>query len=364
MDIKTIILIWLIGLVLFVFYCVFRLKYLKEKYAPINPSTSSTTPNVFDYISKQQLISNITDLPGCELMKDDDFGVNAMGYPDCKTAFGDYMEKGYDFNGIYDGKKSLAEVCPATVRSEPYLKCVKQLMDMKIGNNQIMDAINGDMSTTINNRINDRLNSLNEIRSAMVPFVYSKDNTDFIVDMAMQGQLPQSHNDKLPMVDEYYKKRYEDLVEMFQVDLSAINVDAVIESTFFGRYRAIKGQYILLDNVNIVISYKTDKTEDNPSPEIDLVLSDDENIISYNVVSIKNYKQLANAVKINLAEKKVLKEGKKGKEMSNLIKILGMGSPSQLILTQEEYKTADDKKKVSYKLVNDNLDTILILEKL
>ena len=41
-----------------------------------------------------------------------------------------------------------------------------------------------------------------------------------------------------------------------------------------------------------------------------------------------------------------------------------MGSPSQLIITVEAKDLGNDKIIKTYKIVNDNLDTILILEKL
>lgn len=364
MDIKTIILIWLIGLVLFIFYCVFRLKYIKEKYDTITAIPTFTTQNILNYLDKQKAINNIIDLPGCELVYDDNIAVNRLGYSNCQDAFSDYLSKGYDFNNKYGQDKSLADICPVSTKSDKYMTCLQNLLNNKTDNNGIMDGVTTDMTNSINKRLNDRLGSLNEIRSSLVPFVYQKDNVDFVVDMALKNQLPQSQNDKLPMVDKYYKGRYEDLVEKFQTDISAINVDAMIEQVFFGRYRAIKGQYKLFDDINIVIQYATPKTDDNPTPEIDLIVSNDDTIISFAVNSIKYYQELSNTIKINLSNKKIMKQGNNTANIDKILNILGLGSPSQLLLSYEIFNTADNKKKLSFKLVNDNLDTILILERL
>jgi hypothetical protein len=44
--------------------------------------------------------------------------------------------------------------------------------------------------------------------------------------------------------------------------------------------------------------------------------------------------------------------------------MLGINSPSTLIMVFEEYTSTENIKHKSFKLVNDNLDTILVLEKL
>ena len=52
-DKKHIILFWILGLILFTFYCIFRIKHIREKYDDITLATEPKT--IIDYINTIQL---------------------------------------------------------------------------------------------------------------------------------------------------------------------------------------------------------------------------------------------------------------------------------------------------------------------
>ena len=77
-DNKHIILVWIIGLILFTFYCIFRISYIREKYDDI---TITTKPNtIIDYINTIQNQNELTDMPGCSNIVDDNIKVQELGY--------------------------------------------------------------------------------------------------------------------------------------------------------------------------------------------------------------------------------------------------------------------------------------------
>ena len=77
------ILFWIIALILFTFYCIFRLKYITEKYydIPVSSVPLTTVPkDIISYINNIQLKNKITDTPDCEGVYDDNYKVGDLGY--------------------------------------------------------------------------------------------------------------------------------------------------------------------------------------------------------------------------------------------------------------------------------------------
>ena len=68
-DKKHIILFWILGLILFTFYCIFRIKYIREKYDDITSDDEQNT--IISNINRIQNHNNITDMPGCSNVYDD-----------------------------------------------------------------------------------------------------------------------------------------------------------------------------------------------------------------------------------------------------------------------------------------------------
>ena len=88
--------------------------------------------------------------------------------------------------------------------------------------------------------------------------------------------------------------------------------------------------------------------------------------IIYNIVTIDNYKSLPNAIKIVISSSNIISntnDSGNSKTILQLLSTLGITPPTQLIMTYEEYKSTEGVLHKTYKLVNDNLDTIVILKK-
>ena len=138
---KYVILFWIIILVLFTFYCIIRMKYLREKYdnTPILTPIPTNTANIINYINNIQKQKKITDLDNpleCKNLYDDNIRVQSMGYNNCESAYADYLAKGFDVNNSYGQPKSLAEVCPISTKSSLYAQCLTSLL------NKFTDNIN------------------------------------------------------------------------------------------------------------------------------------------------------------------------------------------------------------------------------
>ena len=405
-SIKTnyIILIWIIILILFTFFCVFRLGYMREKYYDVSQYLQKTTqPNIISYINNIQSKTDITDMPGCTDMYDDNFTVQSLGYNDCQAAYSDYLAKNLDTTNKYGLPQSLIEICPVSSKSEKYSQCLQSLMSTFTDNANILDTITSDMNTSINKRVVDRNTAITGIETAINPFIYSKSQADFNNNMKMNGQFAKYKDDTLGLVNSYYQNRYKSGKEGFAnvlstvpasssstpsqtlSNLSTLVLDSQLIDNFFGVYQAVKGQFISLDNLKISLGYDT-SNQSNPNslntitinnitevipPEIVLTIDNGNLIINYTVNNLENYNALSNAIKLNLTEKNIIADTsqfqyqqEKSIIVQQLLTILGINVPARIIMTYEDFTSTENIKHRSYKLVNDNLDTILVLEKI
>ena len=95
-DKKHIILFWILGLILFTFYYIFRIKHIREKYDDISISTKPQT--IIAHINNIQEHNKLTDMPGCGNVYDDNIKVQEIGYNDCQSAYVDYLHKNLNIN--------------------------------------------------------------------------------------------------------------------------------------------------------------------------------------------------------------------------------------------------------------------------
>ena len=72
---------------------------------------------------------------------------------------------------------------------------------------------------------------------------------------------------------------------------------------------------------------------------------------------------MKNAIKIILGEKTILVQNDSNNVIEPLLTILGLNENSSLILVFDPYTSTENKSHNTYRLVNDNLDTILTLVK-
>jgi len=393
-NIKTnyIILFWIIALILFTFYCIFRLSYLKEKYDnTISPiitmnSTLPNTNNIISYINNIQSKHKITDVPGCENVFDDNIAVQSLGYNNCQSGYSDYLSKNLDINKKYGQPKSLSDMCPVSSKSEEYSRCLQKLMHKFSDNANILDNITSDMTSSINKRLQDRSNSLNEIQLSMNSLIYNKEQNNFRTNMLVNGDVAKYPDEVIGLVNKYYKNRYQEGagIEKFSANISTYIVDPKLESTFFGTYSPLSGQFLAFNDLIITLGYDESQntygsdynvinsdTNKNTNTNIILTLSSYNNSLNiiYKVSSIKNYEKRKNAIILNITDENIKDDSMSDQEnnsqtLQQLINILGIVVPTQLIISYETFTSTENITRSTYKLSNGNLDTIVVLNKI
>ena len=378
---KYLILFWIIVLILFTFYCVIRLNYLREKYGDTPTPTANSTTNVINYINniqKQNKISDLSNPPECKNLYDDNIKVQSLGYSNCQNAYADYLEKQMDVNNSFGQPKSLAEICPISSKSKLYNQCLTSLLKKFTDNANMLDTINQDMTTSINKRLQDRNGILNNIENQSSSLINNKSQTDFSKYLKVNNYNATYKDDVLGLVNNYYKNRYETFVSG-----SGLVIDPDIEKLFFGSYKPINGQYLVFNDITITLGYDLKdndmsmQSEQVPQPtqttqppkNIIMSISSKSNglDIIYNIASINNFKAMPNAIKLSIKNKNVINNlinSHNSQTIQQLLSTLGLVAPTQLVLTYDEFTSTENILHKTYKLSNDNLDTILILNKI
>ena len=388
---KYLILIWIIILILFTFYCIFRLYYLKEKYDTVSllnlPSSQlsgsqqssslsqNTSPNIITYINNIETTNNkIIDVPGCENVYDDNIAVQKLGYNSCSNAYADYLEKTLDVNKKYGKTNSLAEICPVSAKTPKYSQCLKTLLQKYTNTANIVDNISKDMENSINSRIQYRISALDDIQNEINPLILNKDQNDFKQYMILNGQVAKYSEDTIGLVDNYYQKKYsEGFVGSSGSAGSVLTyiVDPAVKSKFFGSYSPINGQYIAFNDLVVSLEYdtstnkKTNKSQVNQVQPIILTISSKSNNLSivYNIVKIDNYKAMKNAIIMTLSSQDIINQQADYQTIQQLLTVLGITAPTQLVMVYDEFTSSENIIHKSYKLSNINLDTIMVLNK-
>jgi hypothetical protein len=377
-DKKHVLLFCIIALIVFTFYCIIRLHYLKQKFYDISVIPRTTNYNVISYINNIQSKDKITDMPGCSGVIDDNDSVKTIidaKYNDCKSAYSDYLKNNKDINNKYGKNKSLIEICPVTCNSNVYVTCEQLLLNKFTDNANILDGVTSDINTSINTRLNDRYKLMSDVQISMDPFLYSKDQNDFNINMFVNDQVAKYPSEVLGLVNNYYQDRYHSgNIESFtgSISVSTYIVDPVLEKTFLGTYKAIKGQFLALDDLTITIgndtispqtTKKTNKIN-NSNPNFLLTVSNSNNLtLTYNIDKLDNYKSMKSAIQIVLSNMKIISQPKNIDNVQQLLSILGVTSPTSLILVNDQFTSSEGVLHKNFKLLNDNLDTILVLQK-
>lgn len=400
---KYIILCWIIALILFTFYCLFRLWYLGAPARMDKFDNSGTNPNAVQYIENLLAKDKITDIPACANVFDDNYGVRTLGYRSCNNAFSDYLSKGLDANNKYGASRSLAEYCPVTTKSPQYMQCMATLLEKYNSSaNMIQGAIN-DVSSLVNKRLQDRSNVLNEIQLAVKPVAEVQ---EFETNSGLLGTADQSTDDKLYDASQYFQGKYGARVNVFAnvpvrnkitegfTDTN-ISVEPYIISNFFGNYIPVRGQFLAFDNLQISLNF--DKAQEAPDitktasmPEINLssgggggsttagdnvsnpnkvslVITDNNTNgrILYDIGKIDYYNKEKNAIVLDIT-KQLLTNIKPGnmQNLKQLLQLLGVSSPTRLIITLEQTISDSGTKRWTYKVMNLNMDTVMVMKKI
>jgi hypothetical protein len=397
-DIKTkyIILIWIILLILFTFYCIFRLSYINEevkKQVQQRVQKRSLNNIVTSNFEDTQLIkkpsfglrqplsivsyiddinnTKLTDIPGCQDMNDNNTAVTKLGFDNCNDAFAYYMKMNLDVNDKYGKTKSLAEICPVSSKTPKYNYCLKQLLDKFNNNAGMSDDINAVMSDSINKRIDDRNAAISNIEVTLKPYIHNKDINDFNINMLVNNSVAIRPDQVIGIVDKYYQDKYKTGVETF-IDNGNF-VDSDTQNIFMGKYKPISGQFLALNTLvfNLYIDTDTSTATRKPtvsnstSPDIKLMLTDDNNLmIVYKVSKLEKYKGLKNAIIFDISDIDIVSSPESFNVTKNILQLLGINSPSKLVLSYDEFVSTSGKKHITYRFFNDNLDTILVMEKI
>ena len=372
---KYIILFWIIILILFTFYCLFRLKYIsanitkkmQEKYDN-TPLSTLKGSNAIDWINNIEKKGKITDIPECEYVYDDNIAVGNLGYSDCQTAYNDYVNKNFDVNNKFGQSKSLADICPVSTKSPIYRSCLKQLIFKFTNTSNIVDNITTDMSNLLNTRLADRNTILTDINKSIKPFTSSKDQTNFNGFMKDTNSVANTPDDVFNLVGNYYGNRYSSGYNVGipkTVEGFANKVNQDIEMLFFGYYKPLPGQFLVLDNINVTLNYDTTQLEEQNNNDIILTVTNTDGFqLNANVSSINKFKEMINCVILKLSNINIINNPSNSQTIQQLLSILGVNELTYLIMSYEEYTSSENVLHKTYKLVNENLDTIMLLNKL
>jgi hypothetical protein len=379
---KYIILFWIIILILFTYYCLFRLKYISGKIEKKIQEKYDNTPkltgsNAIDWINDIEKKGKITDIAGCEYVYDDNIAVGNLGYNDCQTAYNDYVNKNFDVNNKFGQSKSLADICPVSAKSPTYRSCLNQLLFKFTNTSNIVDNITNDLTNLLNTRLSDRNTMLTDINKTFKPFLSSKNQTDFKGFMKNNNSVANNPDDVFNLVGNYYGNRYSSGYNVGMpknIESFTNMVSQDIETLFFGYYTVLPGQFLVLDNINLSLSYdniQTEETEQSEQPEeqtkqnaiLTITNSDGFHLIA-NIDNINKFKQMTNCVILKLSNVNIIKNPTNSQTIQQLLSILGVNELSYLIMTYEENTSSENVLHKTYKLVNQNLDTIILLNKL
>ena len=410
---KYIILFWIIALILFTFYCLFRLWYLGTSardsfYDTATPTPTSTTlsasgtstttaPNAIQYANDILAHDQITDVPACANVFDDNYGVRALGYRSCNDAFADYLAKGLDTSKKYGATKSVADYCPATTKSPLYMQCMATLLDKYNTSANMLQGAANDMSALVNKRLQDRSNVLNDIQLAVAPYTNSKTLQDFETQSGLLGTSNQTSDDRLSSASNYFQGKYGSSVSVFaNVPQNNANKDpAIVEgftsvsimvepyivSNFFGSYTPVKGQYLAFDNLQVSLDFMAAETSTTPSSTntaasmgpgpsnvgaVSLVITDSNTngAIIYDVGKVDYYEGAKNAIVLDITKQTVnVVNAGDDQNLQQLLILLGVAVPTKLVIMLEQTVSGAGVARWTYKLMNLNMDTVMVMKK-
>jgi hypothetical protein len=233
------------------------------------------------------------------------------------------------------------------------------------------------MVSNINKRIQDRSDALNNIQLTINPYILNQDVNTFKINTGLLGQSEQSKSDILNTADNYYQTRLgfsrsifsniipNTLVEGFNANpISNIILDPYIETAFFGNYTPIKGQYLAFNNLNMKLTYDTSVSNDNKPILLTIIDNNTNGQIIYTVSNIDYYQTLKNAVVIDILSQTInTVSTTDNSKLQQLLTILGITVPNRLVMTIEQDTSPIGTVRYTYKLLNNNMDTIMILQK-
>ncbi len=405
---KYIIFIWIVSLIIFTFYCIFRLWYMSST-ASFEDIIEPTKYDAISYINDLLKQDKIQNIPACASVYDDNVGIRILGYRSCKDAYQDYFTKGLDMNEKYGNSKSLSELCPESTKSPQYLQCMKNLLNKFTISANIVNGVNNDMSQSINQRLQERSDILNDIQLDMAPYLSNSDIKDFKIKTGA-GLLSNSSkqtDELLRGISIYYKSKYGVSQSAFadisntqptqqQTNQSQIKkpgeiiIDQYFANTFIGNYKPVKGQYLAFDNILISLDFELPieipsnlRTTSNTGSsnmeskdskrkivsnkgKLNLTITDNDTkaLITYSIDKLEKYQEKQNAISLSISSQIINSNIVANTQtLQQLLYLLGLNIPTKIIMTIEIQKNDLGLEYRTYKILNQSLDTIMVLRR-
>jgi len=405
---KYIIFIWIVSLIIFTFYCIFRLWYMSST-ASFEDIIEPTKYDAISYINDLLKQDKIQNIPACASVYDDNVGIRILGYRSCKDAYQDYFIKGLDMNEKYGNSKSLSELCPESTKSPQYLQCMKNLLNKFTISANIVNGVNNDMSQSINQRLQERSDILNDIQLDMAPYLSNSDIKDFKIKTGA-GLLSNSSkqtDELLRGISIYYKSKYGVSQSAFadisntqptqqQTNQSQIKkpgeiiIDQYFANTFIGNYKPVKGQYLAFDNILISLDFELPieipsnlRTTSNTGSsnmeskdsnrkivsnkgKLNLTITDNDTkaLITYSIDKLEKYQEKQNAISLSISSQIINSNIVANTQtLQQLLYLLGLNIPTKIIMTIEIQKNDLGLEYRTYKILNQSLDTIMVLRR-
>jgi hypothetical protein len=378
-------------------------------------ATATINPNVIQYADNLLAQDQITDVSACANVFDDNYGVRALGYRSCNDAYADYIVKGLDINNNYGATKSLADYCPDTTKSPLYMQCMATLLEKYNSNANMLQGASNDMSALVNKRLVDRSNVINDIQLKMTPYTNNKQIQDFELNVGLLGTENQTSDDKLYNASQYFHNKYGSSVSVFanipnsfsksrttnkgstgsvEVFTSvSITVEPYIVSNFFGNYSPIKWQYLAFNNLQVSLNFEnfinntaittalqntvplisnmaamqtTQAQETSNNGNVSLTITDlnTNGQIIYDISNVDYYENEKNAIELNITglTVNVVNSGD-DQNLQQLLVLLGINVPTKLIIMLEQTISDSGIARWTYKLMNLNMDTVMVMKK-
>jgi len=367
----------------------------------------TTNPNAIQYADNLLAKDQITDVPACANTFDDNYGVRALGYRSCNDAYADYIVKGLDTSNNYGATKSVADYCPVTTKSPQYMQCMATLLEKYNSGANMLQGVTNDMSALVNKRLQDRSNVLNDIQLEIIPYTNNKQIQDFEFDAGLLGTANQTSNDKLYNASRYFQNKYGSSVNVFAnvpnnpvlnstttnkeftgivegFSSVSITVDPYIVTNFFGQYSPVKGQYLAFNNLQVSLDFmdntaiapatttttteESSKQEQGPSNsgKVSLTINDinTNGQIIYNIGKVDYYEKMKNAIVINITGQTTnVANAGDDQNLRQLLMVLGISIPTKLVIMLEQIVSDAGVERWTYKLLNLNMDTIMVMKK-
>jgi hypothetical protein len=354
---------------------------------PIIPIVTENNINAIKYADEILAKDKIQDIQTCTNIFDDNYGVRRLGYPNCNTAYADYLSKNLDTSKLYGFNKSLNNYCPITTKNPMYMNCMRNLLGKFSANASIFESVNNDMTNLINKRLQDRTDIMNNIELTMNPYIGSNSIREFKVKTGLLDNSNQGSDELLYKANLYYQNKYgsKPIIEGFDNNAGSIVVDPYIIANFFGNYTPVKGQFLAFDNITISLDFDKTITTTKPnvvnsnlesasntvsnsnSGRVLLIINDNSTTaqIIYKIDSITTYESRKNVIEVSISSQTInTTTSASNQNLQQLLSILGLTIPTKIIIMISQKISEIGVTIWTYKIMSINMDTIMVLKKI